>query len=1078
MLENHATQGASAGVQGKIPSTDLVTLVKLLTKAIPKQTGTSTSEYGLLYLANNKGRDRLWVNTYGVLRRLRNDKDFQEAFKNRDNSGFLRDIEVSKWFFNAKLGGKYFNSHLPGALSKQVKALRDAVDAELDTLDPARLQNLIIGDAQAALMPLWSETKLPDLAKPFNSKIVGIEFDKSEAKKQNKQVARLISATEEVQNDEKWVVRLAKSIGTVIERDDDEFDETEKLKLIAAFEEDYEKPNSQLNRFLNFLEDEALSRVRLRVTFAIMDGMAKQATQNTPENGKFKTYVHSVLALFDEFVAPEAPQTLSVNMGALYGTGFDFSLTDEMMKSMFYDCLPVWAEWNTQISETRTGYQGYVKRNVSYRFRVNGKDPKNENKTSFESRLERIERTLDPSFVHSMSQRKRRLAELVFLWLVFNPKPEKDVIQLANRLSEKLKSARYSDLQALIGQLKGWHDEVKETSKALVAILKKTDKAVLLTQRETKDIYVVVQKNIVEWGAITNGGKIQNPLKTGDSNIHENVFWFRNIKITTQLDKVPANLFSIKVETKINDKTLSAKADNDGSPALTLVRETPEQLLNIIWRPFTVTEKPDGQNDVDKQCGFNFGANGDDWKIWEMGPGIDIWYDARCLSFYGEEDKKRSVSVDIYREEGVNDDDRKQFRAATTAAMMIIVYMVLQRISQRLMRQTEKPLSALMMRFQSKGKAAQQWEGDSFIYAISQAVESALMQDMPVRMQGLTNENSHTMPHKIKGSAFALASNFPIVISEPKPPVIDKIALITYATRPCDYYPESQDADGYLYKAKTYFAEAVNTPFTGYRMSFDKMQSFVVNNRDALKQPTLIHEEIAELEKKGFKHIVLISSHYGNHRINSTAARHSPHAQIEFLNQIAEKFPEVNLYTMRRDVFPATRLHDRSEEESAFETSSLSDHNELIKGLEGLNIDHQSLTPSFTLATLSVVGKDTASRPQSGFCTYFWQDNSKIDDQEWRERVRSCIISNSEERNCISHVLRGLHYLETEKTPFKGTINPVLDPFSWMQPATQESAGEITILPDTRRRSGSVTLSLPALLFHVSDVLHSEQGAQ
>ncbi len=1074
MLENHTTQGASASVQGKIPSTDLVTLVKLLTKAIPGQTGTRTGEYALLNLV----RDRLWVNTYGVLRRLRSNKDFQEAFKHRENSGFLRDTEVTKWFFNAKLGGKYLNSHLPGALSKQVKALRDAIDAELDALDPVRLQNLVIGDVQAALMPLWTETKLPDLAKPFNSKIIGIEFDKSEPRKQNKWVARLISATEEIQNDEKWVVRLAKSIGAVMARDDDEFDETEKLRLIAAFEEDYEKPNSQLNRFLNFLEDEALSRVRLRVTFAIMDAMAKQATQNTPENAKLKAYVLSVLALFDEFVAPEAPQTLSANMSNLYGTGFDFSLTDEMMKSMFYDCLPVWAEWNTQISEDRTSYQGYIKRNVSYRFRVNGKDPQNENKTSFESRLERIERTLDPGFKHSMSQRKRRLAELVFLWLVFNPKPEKDVIQLANLLSERLKNAKYPDLQKLIAQLKGWHDEVKATSKALVAILKKTDKAVLLTQREAKDIYVVVQKNIVEWGAITDGGKIQNPLKSGDSSIHENVFWFRNIKIATQLDKVPGNLFSIKVETKINDKTLSAKVDNDDNPALTLVRETPEQLLNIIWRPFTVHELDDGRNNVDKKCGFSFGQNGDDWKIWEMGPGIDIWYDARCLSFYGEDDKKRSVLADIYREKGVTDDDRKQFRAATTAAMMIIVYMVLQRISQRLMRQTEKPLSALMMRFQNKGKAAQQWEGDSFIYAISQAVESALMQDMPVRMQGLTNENSHTMPYKVKGSAFALASNFPIVISEPKPPVIDKIALITYATRPCDYYPDSQDADGYIFKAKTYLAEAVSTPFTGYRMAFDKMQSFVVNNRDAFKEPKLIHEEIAELEKKGFNHIILISSHYGNHRINSTATRHSPHAQIEFLNQIAEKFPEVNLYIMRRDVFPATRLHDRSEEESAFETSSLSDHNELIKDLEGLNTDHQSLTPSFTLATLSVVGKDTASRPQSGFCTYFWQDNSNIYDQEWRERVRSCIKSNSEEHNCISHVLRGLHYLETEKTPFKGMINPVLDPFSWMQPATQEASGEITILPDTRRRSGSVILSLPALLFHVSDVLHSKQGGQ
>jgi len=1078
MFESHTTQGASAGVQGKIPSTDLITLVKLLTKAIGRQPGTHTSNYALLSLVNPQGRDRLWINTYGILRRLRSDKDFQEAFKQRDNSGFLRDIDVPKRFFNAKMGGRYFNDHLPGPLSKQVKALRDAIDAELDALEPERLQNLIINDAQQALMPLWTETKLPDLSKPLNSKIIGIEFDKNEPKNHNKQVARLISAMEEIQNDEKWVVRLAKSIGAVVARDDDEFDETEKQNLIAAFEEDYEKPDSQINRFLNFLEDEVLSRVRLRVTFAIMDSMAKQATQNKPENVKLKAYVRSVLALFDEFVAPESPHTLSVNLSKLYGHGFDFSLTDEMMKSMFYDCLPVWAEWNTQLNETRTEYQGYVKRNVSYRFRVNGNDPKNDNKTAFQSRLDKILKILDPKIAQSQSQRKKRLAELIFLWLVFNPNPEKDVVQLATQLSQRLENANYQGIQKMIAQLEGWHDDVKTISKALVALLKKTDKAVLLAQREAKDIYVVVQKSIVEWGSISDGGKVQNPLKTGDANTHESAIWFRNIKIATQLDKVPSNLFSIKVQTKINEKTLSAKVENDEGSALTLMREMPEQLLNIIWRPFTVTELPDGTNKVDKKCGFNFWQNGDDWKIWEMGPGIDIWYDANCLSFYGEDDKKKSVSVDVYHEKGVNDDDRKQFRAATTAAMMIIVYMVLQRISQRLIQSSEKPLSALMMRFQNKGKAAAQWEGDSFIYAISQAVESALMQDMPIRMQGLTNENQNAMPHKIKGSAFALASNFHIVISEPKKPAIDKIALVTYATRPCDYYPDSQDADGYIFKAKTYFAEAVDTPFTGYRMSVDKMQSFVVNNRDAFKQPKLIHEEIAELEKKGFKHIILISSHYGNPRINSSAVRYSPHAQIEFLNQITEKFPEVNLYTMRRDVFPATRLHTRTAAESAFETSNLGDHNEFIKGLEGINTDYQHLIPCYTLATLSVVGKDTASRPQSGFCTYFWQDNSQVYDREWRERVRSCIMPNTEERNCLTHVLRGLHYLETEKPPFNGSINPVLDPFSWIQPTTQEGAGEITIMPDTRRRSGSIILSLPALLFHVSDVLHSERGNQ
>ena len=51
-----------------------------------------------------------------------------------------------------------------------------------------------------------------------------------------------------------------------------------------------------------------------------------------------------------------------------------------------------------------------------------------------------------------------------------------------------------------------------------------------------------------------------------------------------------------------------------------------------------------------------------------------------------------------------------------------------------------------------------------------------------------------------------------------------------------------------------------------------------------------------------------------------------------------------------------------------------------------------------------------------------------------------------------------------------------MDPNGWLAPESRGNAGEI-VVRTSRRRAGSVVLSLPAILEHVSRALHAQPGA-
>ena len=114
MMQLPQQGGASVQARGRIPSTDLASLVSFLTEAFPpnaERPGTASSWPVLSFDAS---KNRLSLNTYGVLRRFLSQKGLLDTFRQSDATGFLRDIASPPKSFTAKMGVNVFQHHMAG----------------------------------------------------------------------------------------------------------------------------------------------------------------------------------------------------------------------------------------------------------------------------------------------------------------------------------------------------------------------------------------------------------------------------------------------------------------------------------------------------------------------------------------------------------------------------------------------------------------------------------------------------------------------------------------------------------------------------------------------------------------------------------------------------------------------------------------------------------------------------------------------------------------------------------------------------------------------------------------------------
>jgi hypothetical protein len=753
----------------------------------------------------------------------------------------------------------------------------------------------------------------------------------------------------------------------------------------------------------------------------------------------------------------------NVDLTAHFGIAAEFDLLDYLSQATFYSCLPVWAEWKSQIFEekdtnqTATSYG--VVREVSYRFRINGENPEF-GKPAFEARLEKIKEDLLTNEKTSPLQPgtiRRRLAELIFLAIVV---PRNNKVSLSqetlpnsvNQLLSLLQLQGKEAVEKILQDLRERAKSMESIARALISILRtKSKKIISKVQRHSSQEFICVKRSIIQWSRLEGAEAGVRDLLVGpQQRSREQVEWFKHIEICDQ-PETPGLLFSVKVNTELSEYNLATKGNPHSIQAQRLLLQ---KVIQILWVPFYFQKEKEGQWTY-KPAQDALTAKG-----WVLPAAIQVEYDVQTL-------KRRPDSKES--------EESKQYHAAAVAAFVVLVYCCLWRIIQRLKKPNDSEpveFTTLMLRLQEIGKESDERSGDSYVYAAAQALEAILAENTPIRMQGVVLKNlTRSDSRYIKSGIFnALLSAFPLAISTPTPPKVPKMGLISYAIRPCDEMNSLRDDEkGYLFVTQSYIATAVSQPFSGYELKAERMQSDVVDSPERLKKQRLVQEEIGYLKAKGCEHIILLSHAYGGRRINRAADYNSRLNHKDFLEEVFQGFPDLTIYTMVRDVFPATRLRKRDRHEAAFEILRAGDHTNFLQSVEKVRV--RDVIPVYTFATLFAIQEE--QRPQSGFCVYFLVSDQRVSNIDWTERARQHLVNPEQQSSihpCLIAVLRGLHFIEAERGVQKGQLIPVLDPFSWISPTTTEAAGEVEILHT--RRKGRVLLSYPALLSHVSQVLH------
>jgi hypothetical protein len=1043
--------GAKIEARSPKPCIDLVTLVELLTKAIPPKNNSGTTDklhpdYRPAF-AFDADKNRLRICTSAVMRRFFGNKDFKTAF-DPEGGGFVQDLPTSGYGFRMRVGGTLKEDNrdrLPKALDQLILAIDAALPPE------TQLSALLLNEPEKQLQELAQKTGAFFQNKAHNATLVPIAFPNQDTQNnpENKPIAKVISALERIDADN-YFVRMLNAVKEYLENRLEEDDDDVETSLDTLKAENT-RPESQLNRFLTFLDDEALARVRLLITLRIMSAIS----EHSPTKHKIlKEYVHRVKTFFD--AAKE--DIFEVNLSADFGTGGDFKLSEYLNTANFYFCLPVWPECQAQIFEEKVRNQEKtsfgVVREVSYHFRINGQNP-TAGKSAFEARLDKIEKELELDNEDSFFDPKtvtRSLSQLIFLAVVV-PSEIMESVTVRNfsssvqQLLKDLKNGGKNAVKQLIVKLQECAEKMKTIASSLIDVINtKSEKIISQVQSESSQQFICVKRDIFEWSRLTTGAS-ENLLVGSENPGRETVEWFKHIEVC-DTPETPGLLFSVEVNTQLSEHNLITK----GNPySIQVQRILSEHLLQIVWLPCDFKNQENSWK-------YERSINSSEAKNWILPSAIVVEYEAKTLT---------------RREKDKGSEENKQYHAAVVAAFEVLVYCCLWHIINKLKQEVNDDFTTLMLRLQEQGKESDDKDGDSYVYATAQTLEAILAEDTNIRMQGIVLKNldkeNKNIQYVKKNIFNALLSAFPIVTSTPKPPTVPKIGLISYSTRPCD---ESINTDekSYLFLTQSYIATAVNQPFSGYHIKAERTQSDIVDTPENLRKQRLVQEEIRYLENQGCQHIILLSHAYGGRRFNRIADYNSALTPKEFLEDVSQTFPDLTIYTLLRDVFPATRLRSRETNEAGFEILQAGDYTNFLHSLERVRV--RDVIPVYTFATLFSIQEN--QRPQSGFCVYFLVSDQRVSDINWTERARQHLINPENESKVNSDlisVLRGLHFIEAERGVNKhGQLLPTLDPFPWISPKTVEAAGDVGVLHS--RRGGKVYLSYPALLTHVSQVLH------
>jgi len=1047
--------GALLTAQVPEPSVDLATLVEYLADSIsPKMDADERERWPLLSWSPQERV--LGLNTYGVLRRLRGPVQPRKILSQR----FIANAPVPRTAQRSHLGGR-LAPESEGRLRSAVEKLVRSIDKEIDRLEGAGLDltSLTATDAKTSLdriarqLHISNQDRLQGPTRLARTQLTDVA-DTQRARKD--EIARYLAAIEQVDGTRESHIDNFLAAAETLLRQAGHPDITVRAAL-AQHRQLAVETGKQLYRFFNFLDNEALSRVRLQIGNRMMDAIAAEAASRDQEHPNpnlrlLAAYVRRASGLLDAINS----QGLPLNVSAVYGNQADFDLRDHARTAGFVYCLPVWPAWMTQMFEEQIGrpssHEGRVVRELTYRFRVNGDVPESPGDTAYTYRLRRIERQwlrLVGEEDDIPAQRvARSLAELVFLWAVIPtgehaPASGEDALEAANQLIARLEQGKRSALAEVVGELRQRASIVDRISDALKYLMRA--EGTVLTRNSlgrTWIYYVNVLRNIIDMQRVANS---EHALVCSTSPKQEQIDFLEHLRITSD-HGIRDALLSIEVRVRLSEHSLHLSGER---ATLEMSRRRPEHLTQVIWRPYK----------VEKSEAFEWvPALGSKDQPWLVPSRVEVQYSPISLRW---PPGKAKSPEDL------------QLLAATRAAMAVLVYATLWRLLQRGSRASETRPSVSVLRLQQVGREADAFSGEESVYAAAQAIEMLLGRDADLRMQGIVLDDAPTNRFKDQGAYAALFAGFPLRIAQPENerPII---GVISFAARPANDHPDLPDVPSQqLVLARTYLATPTAAPFRGYEVRCSASRTEIIEPDESM--PPSVEAEISRLyTEEQCRHIILLQHRFGQRRVGSHAAHSRLRHQDRLLGELAPRFPDAVIYPLVRDTFAATRLRSRRiSTEDAFEILRPDEH--VMDTTEEGRILRRNYTPVYSLATLHIVGGAGAEsdKPQSGFCTYFLLRDNLAPVEVVAQLEANLLPSTSPVRLSLIAALRSIHYLEAERAIGPKFVQPVLDPYDWMSPNNTGKVGEVTVFESTRTAHGTVSLSLTALLHLVSKVLHA-----
>ncbi|HEV2122624.1 MAG TPA: hypothetical protein VGW38_07605, partial [Chloroflexota bacterium] len=273
----YTADGASLEVRFVEPSVDLATLATCLAEAVPGHAvQTDRQEQPAALLLNWDPVERvLSIDTRVVLARMTRTRGFRTL-----STGFCRDTTVPRSKARAHLGGHIVDG-TDGVLRQALDCLTANVESALDSLIAAGLDPTVLvqSDPERTLRVMGSKAGVsPDDFLRTRTQVRRTTFGhvaKTQRERQE-EIARLMAAVEEMDGGRAdHFERLAMAVRELLRADGCHEHEIEAA--LAFYREQAQTPGTQLSRFFDFLEDEALARIRLQVTFRMMEAIASEA---------------------------------------------------------------------------------------------------------------------------------------------------------------------------------------------------------------------------------------------------------------------------------------------------------------------------------------------------------------------------------------------------------------------------------------------------------------------------------------------------------------------------------------------------------------------------------------------------------------------------------------------------------------------------------------------------------------------------------------------------------------------------------------------------------------------------------